>query len=276
MYKQSATYIKMETTDLKVSIIGAGNMGGAIARGLSKGTTVQASNIRVSDISADHLQALQTFAPEISISRTNAEIIKDADIIILAVKPWLVETVAKEIEHKIDYKKQIIVSIAAGVDFEKLSELFDTEASIFRVIPNTAIDILESVTTIAAQKATKEQQDLVLTLFAEMGKAFLVPESQLNAFMSLSSCGIAYAFRYIRAAMEGGIEMGIYPAVAKEVIIQTLRGAIGLLEANDTHPEVEIDKVTTPGGITIKGLNEMEANGFSNAVIKGLKASHLK
>ena len=186
------------------------------------------------------------------------------------------ETVAKEIEHKIDYKKQIIVSIAAGVDFEKLSELFDTEASIFRVIPNTAIDILESVTTIAAQKATKEQQDLVLTLFAEMGKAFLVPESQLNAFMSLSSCGIAYAFRYIRAAMEGGVEMGIYPAVAKEVIIQTLRGAIGLLEANDTHPEVEIDKVTTPGGITIKGLNEMEANGFSNAVIKGLKASHLK
>ena len=266
----------METTDLKVSIIGAGNMGGAIARGLSKGTTVQASNIRVSDISADHLQALQTFAPEISISRTNAEIIKDADIIILAVKPWLVETVAKEIEHKIDYKKQIIVSIAAGIDFEKLSELFDTEASIFRVIPNTAIDILESVTTIAAQKATKEQQDLVLTLFAEMGKAFLVPESQLNAFMSLSSCGIAYAFRYIRAAMEGGVEMGIYPAVAKEVIIQTLRGAIGLLEANDTHPEVEIDKVTTPGGITIKGLNEMEANGFSNAVIKGLKASHLK
>ena len=276
MYKQSATYIKMETTDLKVSIIGAGNMGGAIARGLSKGTIVQAGNIRVSDVSADHLQALQTFAPEISISRTNAEIIKDADIIILAVKPWLVETVAKEIEHKIDYKKQIIVSIAAGVDFEKLSELFDTEASIFRVIPNTAIDILESVTTIAAQKATKEQQDLVLTLFAEMGKAFLVPESQLNAFMSLSSCGIAYAFRYIRAAMEGGVEMGIYPAVAKEVIIQTLRGAIGLLEANDTHPEVEIDKVTTPGGITIKGLNEMEANGFSNAVVKGLKASHLK
>ena len=158
----------METTDLKISIIGAGNMGGAIARGLSKGTIVQAGNIRVSDVSADHLQALQTFAPEISISRTNAEIIKDADIIILAVKPWLVETVAKEIEHKIDYKKQIIVSIAAGVDFEKLSELFDTEASIFRVIPNTAIDILESVTTIAAQKATKEQQDLVLTLFAEM------------------------------------------------------------------------------------------------------------
>ncbi|MEI8087908.1 MAG: pyrroline-5-carboxylate reductase dimerization domain-containing protein, partial [Paludibacter sp.] len=110
----------------------------------------------------------------------------------------------------------------------------------------------------------------------ELGKAFLVPETQLNAFMSLSSCGIAYAFRYIRAAMEGGVEMGIYPNVAKEVVIQTLRGAIDLLEANESHPEVEIDKVTTPGGITIKGLNEMEAYGFTNAVIKGLKASHLK
>ena len=84
------------------------------------------------------------------------------------------------------------------------------------------------------------------------------------------------AFRYIRAAMEGGVEMGIYPNVAKEVVIQTLRGAIDLLEANESHPEVEIDKVTTPGGITIKGLNEMEAYGFTNAVIKGLKASHLK
>ncbi len=94
--------------------------------------------------------------------------------------------------------------------------------------------------------------------------------------MSLSSCGIAYAFRYIRAAMEGGVEMGIYPHVAKEVVLQTLRGAIDLIEANNSHPEVEIDKVTTPGGITIKGLNEMEAQGFTNAVIKGLKASHLK
>jgi pyrroline-5-carboxylate reductase len=109
-----------------------------------------------------------------------------------------------------------------------------------------------------------------------LGKAFLVPEAQLNAFMSLSSCGIAYAFRYIRAAMEGGVEMGIYPGVAKDVVIQTLRGAIDLLEANASHPEMEIDKVTTPGGITIKGLNEMEAHGFTNAVIKGLKASHLK
>jgi len=266
----------METKELKIAIIGAGNMGGAIARGLSRGTMVDTNRIFVSDVSEKNLADLKQFSPEISVSTSNREIIEGASIIILAVKPWLVEIVAKEIESRIDYKKQILVSIAAGVNFERMAELFDTDASMFRVIPNTAIDVLQSVSTISSYNATRDQEELVLSLFAELGKAFLVPESQLNAFMSLSSCGIAYAFRYIRAAMEGGVEMGIYPNVAKEVVLQTLRGAIDLLEANASHPEVEIDKVTTPGGITIKGLNEMEANGFTNAVIKGLKASHLK
>jgi len=266
----------METANLKISIIGAGNMGGAIARGLSKGKFIESKNIRVSDVSQANLDALKAFDPEISVSDYNEEIIKDADIIVLAVKPWLVWTIAEEIRTKINYKKQIVVSIAAGVDFDQLTKFFDTDATIFRVIPNTAIDVLQSVSTIASFNAEKEQEQVILDIFGELGKTFLVPESQLNAFMSLSSCGIAYAFRYIRAATEGGVEMGIYPGVAKEVVIQTLRGAIDLLEANGTHPEVEIDKVTTPGGITIKGLNEMEANGFTNAVIKGLKASHLK
>ena len=266
----------METTNLQIAIIGAGNMGGAIVRGLSKGTLVHSKNIRVSDVSQANLDAINAFNPEITISTSNRDIIKDADIILLAVKPWLVEIVAEEIQNKIDLKKQIIVSIAAGVDFANLTTLFDTDATLFRVIPNTAIDVLQSVSTISSFNANKEQESLIVSLFGELGKAFLVSESQLNAFMSLSSCGIAYAFRYIRAAMEGGVEMGIYPNVAKEVVIQTLRGAIDLLEANNSHPEVEIDKVTTPGGITIKGLNEMEASGFTNAVIKGLKASHLK
>ncbi len=262
--------------NLQIAIIGAGNMGGAIARGFSQGTLVQSKNIRVSDVSQSNLNAITAFNSEILASTSNREIVKDADIVILAVKPWLVETVIEEIANKLDFKKQIIISIAAGVDFSQLAKMLTTDATLFRVIPNTGIDVLQSVSSISAFNATTEQEEMILTLFAELGKVFLVPETQLNAFMSLSSCGIAYAFRYIRAAIEGGVEMGIYPNVAKEVVIQTLRGAIDLLEANGSHPEVEIDKVTTPGGITIKGLNEMEANGFTNAVIKGLKASHLK
>ena len=265
----------METANLKIAIIGAGNMGGAIARGLSKGTLIQSKNISVSDVSQANLDIIKSFDAEITISNSNRDIIDGADIVVLAVKPWLVELIADEIENKLNVKKQIIVSIAAGVDFAKMAELFTKEATLFRVIPNTAIEVMQSVSTISSFNASKEKEDMIVSLFAELGKAFLVPETQLNAFMSLSSCGIAYAFRYIRAAMEGGVEMGVYPGVAKDVVIQTLRGAIDLLEANGTHPEVEIDKVTTPGGITIKGLNEMEAQGFSNAVIKGLKASHL-
>jgi pyrroline-5-carboxylate reductase len=266
----------MRSTNLQIAIIGAGNMGGAIARGLSMGDYIHTKNISVSDVSQANLNALTDFNPVIKVNASNKEIIKNADIILLAVKPWLVGLVAAEIEKEVDYKNQILVSIAAGVDFENLTELFDTDATIFRVIPNTAIEVFQSVSTISSFNATKEQEQIILNIFGELGKTFMVPEKQLNAFMSLSSCGIAYAFRYIRAAMVGGVEMGISPQVSKEVVLQTLRGAIDLLEANNTHPEVEVDKVTTPGGITIKGLNEMEATGFSNSVIKGLKASLLK
>ena len=176
---------------------------------------------------------------------------------------------------EIDYKNQLIISIAVGVDFEKLIRFFDKIAVIFRIIPNTAIEVKESFTTIAHYNANDEQIGYVKALFDELGTTMIVKEEQLTPLMALSSCGIAYAFRYIRASMVGAVEMGIYPDDAREVILQTLRGAITLLETNQSHPEVEIDKVTTPGGITIKGLNEMEANGFTNAVIKGLLKSNI-
>jgi pyrroline-5-carboxylate reductase len=265
---------------MKISIIGAGNMGGAMARGLSQGQLFKAADIAVSDISTANLDAIQAFNPAIVCHTSNLDCIKGADFIVLAVKPWLVELIAHEIADTVNYNKQVIVSIAAGVSLEKLQSLFpdkdDSVATLFRVIPNTAIDVQESFSCIASWNASDEQEAFMVSLFNEMGKAMLVPESQLNAYMSLSSCGIAYAFRYIRAAMEGGVEMGIYPGVARDVVLQTLKGAVALLEANGTHPEVEVDKVTTPGGITIKGLNEMEQAGFTAAIIRGLKASHLK
>ena len=265
----------MQTNDLKIAIIGAGNMGGAIVRGLAKGTIIKTENIFVSDLSEANLNALKKDFPEISISTSNNDVVQHTNIIVLAVKPWLIQTIAKEIKINTDCK--ILISIAAGIELSELSKHFEVKENtgIFRVIPNTAIEVGQSVSIVSTQSTSDEQQTkLVLSIFDEMGKTFLISESQMNAFMSLSSCGIAYAFRYIRAAMEGGVEMGIDPNTAKKVIVQTLRGAIELLEANNSHPEGEIDKVTTPGGVTIKGLNEMEANGFTNAVIKGLKVSN--
>lgn len=258
----------------RISIIGGGNMGGAIAKGLLKSNQIAAKDITISDISEKTLNNFRKITDEWRLTTSNQEAIADAEIIILAVKPWLVENIAGEIREKTDYNNQIIVSIAAGVELKTLQSLFSENAILFRLIPNTAIEVMESVSTVTSINASKEQIEKICLIFEEMGKVFYVEnEKLLNAFMALSSCGIAYAFRYIRAAMEGGVEMGIYPETAKEVIMQTLKGAVKLLEENHSHPENEIDKVTTPGGITIRGLNEMEANGFTNAVIKGLKKS---
>jgi pyrroline-5-carboxylate reductase len=143
----------------------------------------------------------------------------------------------------------------------------------FRVIPNTAIEVCEGMNFISVYNATPEQTDVVKSIFDKLGLSMLVEERLLDAGMALASCGIAYAFRYIRAAMEGALELGIPAKQAIEIELQTLKGAVALLKSNKTHPEVEIDKVTTPGGITIKGLNTMEAFGFSNAVIQGLRVS---
>ena len=117
----------METANLQIAIIGAGNMGGAIARGLAKGKLIQSKNIRVSDVSQANLDAIKAFDAEITVGTSNRDMIEGADIIMLAVKPWLVEVIAEEIENKINYEKQIIVLIAAGVDFGKMVELFDKQ-----------------------------------------------------------------------------------------------------------------------------------------------------
>ena len=266
-------------------------MGGAIARGLS--ATDAFERIAVSDINKAALQKLQdySYSDKIEAAGSNISAVKDADVVLLAVKPWLVESVVAEIKSELDYGNLILISIAATVKFEQLAAWLDKDGhlpALFRLIPNTAIDVSQSVNTVCKFNGNEQQTAYVLDLFGKLGKTFLVSEQQIGAFMALSSCGIAYAFRYIRAAMEGGVEMGfryiraameggvemgIYPEVAKQVVMQTLKGSVALLEKNNSHPEVEIDKVTTPGGITIKGLNEMEAEGFTNSVIKGLKAS---
>ena len=264
---------------MKIAIIGAGNIGSAIARGLGNCSRVSISDISCSDPSGAALEKMVKVNPEVGLTTNNVVAIKKADIILIAVKPWLVETVLTEIKPAIDYKKQILVSLAAGISCETLSRYLVKEGgelpALFRAIPNTAIEVNESMTFIYPYHATEEQTNLILQLFNDLGLAFVVEERLLNAGMTLASCGIAYAFRYIRAAIEGAVEIGINPQLAKEIEIQTLQGAIALLRANNSHPEAEIDRVTTPGGITIKGLNAMEQAGFTNAVIQGLKASVL-
>jgi len=264
---------------MKISIIGAGNMGGAIVRGLVKGSVFKPEDISVSDVNQNALEALKKDIPGVNIELDNYGSVSTADIIFLAVKPWLVDNVIDRIKFKMNYEKQIFVSIAGGVDIVTLSQSLEKHSDetslpvIFRVIPNTAIAIRKSVNLVSTKDASDEQKALILRIFDELGTTILLDESKLAAGTAMTSCGIAYLFRYVRAATAAGVEMGLYPKEAQNMIVETMLGAAELLKANGENPETEIDKVTTPGGITIKGLNEMEANGFSNAVIKGIKAS---
>ena len=254
---------------MKIAIIGAGNMGGAIARGLSRGTVVAPCDIWVADPSAAKLDALTRFNPAINTTTCNQTAVDAAQWVILAVKPWLVDSVAGDITFRPDH---VVVSIAAGVTFEHLVEVLGDSRTIFRMIPNTAISELASMTLIASRNASPEQEQTVLSLFNELGLAMMIPESQMNAAMILTSCGIAYVLKYIQAATEAGVEMGIAPQAAMKMIAESVKGAAELILNNDTHPAIEIDKVTTPGGVTIKGLNELDHAGFSSAVIRAMKA----
>lgn len=258
---------------MKVAIIGAGNMGGAIARGMARGTIVPVGEIWVSNPSVGRLTVLKDAYPEIGVTTSNIEAAEGADIVILAVKPWLMEQVLKEIHLQ---PHQILVSVAAGISFAQLQDWGGAERTLFRLVPNTAIAQLESMTLMASLHASPEQEQLMLDIFNEMGMAMLIPESQIAATTALTSCGIAYVLKYIQAAMQAGVELGIYPRQVQRMVAQSVKGAAALLLNSDTHPSVEIDKVCTPGGITIKGINELEHEGFSSAVIKAMKISCVK
>lgn len=255
---------------MKIAMIGAGSMGGATVEGLIKGEFFKNENITVADPSQ---QVVEKFAEQgVSVTTDNQMAAQDADIVCVCVKPWLVEQVLKEIEGVLDAKKQLLIVIAAGIPSAKIKEWLPACPPLFLVIPNIAIAHLASMTFIVPASATPEQIQLVKDIFDEMGQTILTDEQHLAAGTTLASCGIAYAMRYIRAASEGGVELGFKADDAKQIVMQTMKGAVELLQASGLHPEAAIDLVTTPGGLTIKGLNEMEHAGFTSSVICGLKA----
>lgn len=258
---------------MKIAIIGAGAMGGAMADGFIKSGAVKPADISVANPTASKLEhfALQGA----SVTTDNKTAAEGADIVIIAVKPWLVEQVVSELKPVLNYTRQTIITVAAsisGSQFTAWLKKDDVVPQTFIVIPNTAIAVLASMTFIVPVNATADTTATIKALFDNVGQTMITEERLLGAGMTLASCGIAYAMRYVRAAAEGGVELGFKADVAKDIVLQTMKGAVELLQANGNHPEAEIDKVCTPGGLTIRGLNEMEHAGFSSAVIRGLKA----
>jgi pyrroline-5-carboxylate reductase len=247
-------------------------MGGATVEGLIKGEQFKNEDITVSDPSQAVVDKFAKLG--VSVTTDNKLAAGTADIVCVVVKPWLVEQVLTDIKSELNPQKQLLIVIAAGVPSAQIKTwLGENCPPLFLVIPNIAIAELASMTFIVpCDNTTQEQTALIQGVFNELGTSLLTDEQHLASGTTLASCGIAYAMRYIRAAAEGGVELGFKADDAKKIVMQTMKGAVELLEASGLHPEAAIDLVTTPGGLTIKGLNEMEHAGFTSAVIRGLKA----
>jgi len=251
-------------------------MGGAAAIGLAKAGNISAGDIT---LTARHESTLGKFAAlGMNVTTDNLEAVSKADVIILAVKPFLVENVISSIKPALDHSRQTLISFAAGIKSEQYLEWFGKDSrgqecrSLFMVIPNTAIEICQSMTFVTPVVAQDSNINMVMELFKGTGLTMQVSEKQMGAGLALASCGIAYAMKYIQASAQGGVELGFYPKDAVSVVCQTVMGAAGLIQEHGSSPQSEIDKVTTPGGFTIRGLNAMEEHGFTAAVQSGLKS----
>ncbi len=258
---------------MKISVIGTGAMGGAIVEGLIKGSYINNEDICVADASR---RALERFVEHVNnITTDNRVAVMGGDIVFVVVKPWLVEQVLHNIKETLDYERQQLVVVAAGIKGEQLKEWMEKDGKLLPMwlcIPNIAIAQLASMSFLVPVTAAPQQTEEVKALLDSMGQTIVTEERLLGAGTTLASCGIAYAMRYVRAASEGGVELGFKADDAKQIVLQTMKGAVELLQASGMHPEAAIDLVTTPGGLTIKGLNEMEHAGFTSSVIRGLKA----
>ncbi|MDR1864542.1 MAG: pyrroline-5-carboxylate reductase [Bacteroidales bacterium] len=259
-----------ERKTMKITITGSGNIGSALVTGLLRSGAVAPADIVLTDVNEN---ALSAFASQgVNVTRDNREAAKSASLVVLCVKPYLVHAVIKEILPSLA-DDALLVSFAAGITLDQLT-LSAGKRPLFRVIPNTAMAVNRSMTCVASANADAGQQQTVLDFFGLVGKAISIDESLMNAATVIASCGTAFALRYLRAAVAAGVETGFRPDVAQAMIAQTMAGAAALIAESGNHPEQEIDRVTTPKGITIKGLNEMEHAGFSSAVMKGILAAY--
>ncbi len=257
----------------KIAIIGGGNLGVAIAEGLLKSKFSKASELFVTKRNVSTLKELEKKG--VNVTDDNIAAVQKTDVIIIAVKPFQVTEVLSGIKKELTAGK-ILISVVTGVTVEDMNSILKNKMAMFRAMPNTAIAIQESMTCICQVNANKDQIEYVEKLFSTLGKVVTIEEKLMEAATILGACGTAYAMRYIRASIQGGIEIGFDATTASLVAAQTVKGAAELLLQKGSHPEQEIDKVTTPRGCTIAGLNEMEHRGFSSSLIRGIVTSYQK
>jgi pyrroline-5-carboxylate reductase len=255
----------------KIAILGGGNIGQALLQGLLQAEIFDPFAITITRRNTTMLGDLSN--EKINISDNNAEAVRNADIIVFAVQPGQIVKLIESVKPYFDAKRHTFLSVISTFSSEDFAEIAGKEYTFIRIMPNTAMAICESMTCLSSADTTSDKFAEVKSIFEQLGSVLIIDEKLMPAATILCACGIAYFLRVIRAASQGGIQVGFHANEAQLIAAQTAKGATSLLLKTGHHPEMEIDKVTTPLGCTIKGLNEMEHHGFSSAFIKGIVSS---
>ena len=256
----------------KIAIIGCGNLGMSILNGLLADDSIVPSNITVTKRDVSSLSHLTEIG--VNITSDNKKAIENSDVVIVALKPYTILEVLEKNKTSFLPKQHILVSLATGVSLEEIQQAVSPELTIYRAMPNTSADVGTSMTCVCSTVEDENSKEVVLNVFNSIGKTIFIKEDLMDAATVLGACGIAYVLRFIRGMIQGGIQIGFDAETASSIVNQTVKGAAELLIERKEHPEFEIDKVTTPKGCTIAGLNEMEHNGFSSSLIKGILTSY--
>ena len=254
-----------------IAIIGSGNIGLSLAKGLVKSGYCPPEQIILTRRNLTHLSAQADAGYQ--ITDQNQRAVSNASVIILAVLPQQLNNVLEEIADAIDPQNHVLISVVSGVSCLNIREKLGKPVQVLRAMPNTAIAIGQSMTCIATDDALPENIEMVKEMFETVGSVVKINEELMTSATALCACGVAFFLRAIRAASQGGVEIGFHADEALKMAVQTAKGAADLLLQMQSHPEHEIDKVTSPKGCTIAGLNEMEHNGFSSSLIKGIRLS---
>jgi pyrroline-5-carboxylate reductase len=255
----------------RMAILGGGNIGAAIARGLVAAGLAPAGEITLTRRKPESLAQLK--AEGFDVTTENARAVRSSGTLFIAVTPQQLDALLLEISPLVDPRKHTVVSIVSGATIAELRKRLGDAVVLIRAMPNTAIAIRQSMTCLATDRDEGGSLANVTRMFDALGRTLVVDESLMVPATALCACGIAFFLRAIRAASQGGIEIGFHAGDALLMAAQTARGAASLLVEGGNHPEGEVDKVTTPQGCTITGLNQMEHHGFSSALIRGIVTS---
>ena len=261
---------------MKIAILGVGNLGYSVAVGiLNKKKDIKCQALYLTKRNTSSLEHLDKVSV-VKLTNDNKRAVKYSDVIIVSVLPSQLKKVLKEIKEVIMPSKHTIISVATGRKIEDIESILGTEVPIIRAMPNTAISVGESMTCLSANEKGNKNIEKAKTIFNALGQTLCIDEKHMQAATVICASGIAFWMRLIRATTQGAVQLGFHSEEAQQLSMQTCLGAASLLIDSQSHPEQEIDKVTTPSGCTIEGLNEMEHNGLSSSLIKGLVASYEK